>query len=100
ALVRVTNTTQNADDYVYNWNDGSSNDVVTEDGSSPGSIGATIDHDFTGVSAGNKVLNFTANGTPDITLQADTDSITFQVNAVPAAPAGLSSENLTLSDSY
>ena len=100
ALVRVTNTTQNADDYVYNWNDGSSNDVVTEDGSSPGSIGATIDHDFTGVSAGNKVLNFTANGTPDITVQADTDSMTFQVNAVPSAPTGLSSESLTLNDSY
>ena len=33
ALVRVTNTSQNADDYVYNWNDGSANDTVTEDGS-------------------------------------------------------------------
>ena len=99
ALVTVTNTTQNADDYVYNWNDGSSNDTVTEDGSSPGSIGATLGHDFTGVSTGNKTLNFTANGTPDLTAQTDTyNSIVFQVNSVPSAPSGLSSESLTLSD--
>ncbi len=100
ALVRVTNTTQNADDYVYNWNDGSANDTVTEDGSSNGSIGAPIDHDFTGVSPGNYTLNFTANGTPDITAQTDADNLTFQVNAVPSAPSGLSSFNITLADSY
>ena len=100
ALVTVTNTTQNADDYVYNWNDGSSNDTVTEDGSSAGSIGATLGHDFTGVSTGNKTLNFTANGTPDISAQTDTDSLVFQVNAVPSAPNGLSAESLTLQDSY
>ena len=100
ALVRVTNTSQNADDYVYNWNDGSANDTVTEDGSSAGSIGATLDHDFTGITPGNYALNFTANGTPDITAQTDTDSLTFQVNAVPSAPSGLSSFNITLSDSY
>ena len=100
ALVRVTNTTQNADDYVYNWNDGSANDTVTEDGSSNGSIGAPIDHDFTGVSPGNYTLNFTANGTPDITAQTDADNLTFQVNAVPSAPSGLSSFSITLADSY
>lgn len=100
ALVRVTNTSQNADDYVYNWNDGSANDTVTEDGSSNGSIGAPIDHDFTGVSPGNYTLNFTANGTPDITAQTDADNLTFQVNAVPSAPSGLSSFNITLADSY
>ena len=100
ALVRVTNTTQNADDYVYNWNDGSANDTVTEDGSSNGSTGAPIDHDFTGVSPGNYTLNFTANGTPDITAQTDADNLTFQVNAVPSAPSGLSSFNITLADSY
>ena len=99
ALVQVTNSTQNADDYVYNWNDGSANDTVTEDGSSPGSINQVITHDFTGVTPGNYTLNFTANGTPDITAQTDTDSIVFQVNAVPAAPAGLSSKTIQLSDS-
>ena len=100
ALVRVTNTSQNADDYVYAWNDGSTNDTVTEDGSSPGSIGATLDHDFTGVSTGNYTLNFTANGTPDITAQTDSETLTFQVNAVPSAPSGLSTFSLTLLDNY
>ncbi len=100
ALVRVTNTTQNGDDYVYNWGDTSSNDTPTEDGSSAGSIGAVIDHDYTGESIGNLTLNFTANGTPDITAQTDTDSIVFQLNSVPSAPAGLSSKSITLSDSY
>ena len=100
ALVRVTNTSQNADDYVYAWNDGSTNDTVTEDGSSPGSIGATLDHDFTGVSTGNYTLNFTANGTPDLTAQTDSETLTFQVNAVPSAPSGLSTFSLTLLDNY
>jgi len=100
ALVRVTNTTQNGDDYVYDWGDTSSNDTPTEDGSSAGSIGAVIDHDYTGESIGNLTLNFTANGTPDITAQTDTDSIVFQLNSVPSAPAGLSSKSIALSDSY
>ncbi len=101
ALVQVTNTTQNADDYVYDWNDGSSDDVVSEDGSSAGSINQVITHDFTGVTPGYYNLQFTANGTPDITAQTDTDNgITFQVNAVPSAPSGLSSKTITLSDSY
>ena len=100
ALVRVTNTTQNADDYVYAWGDTSTNDTVTEDGVSAGSIGATIDHDYSGESIGNLTLSFTANGTPDITAQTDTDSIVFQLNSVPAAPAGLSAKSITLSDSY
>jgi len=100
ALVRVTNTTQNGDDYVYDWGDTSSNDTPTEDGSSAGSIGAVIDHDYTGESIGNLTLNFTANGTPDITAQTDTDSIVFQLNSPPSAPAGLSSKSITLSDSY
>jgi len=100
ALVRVTNTTQNGDDYVYDWGDTSSDDTPTEDGSSAGSIGAVIDHDYTGESIGNLTLNFTANGTPDITAQTDTDSIVFQLNSVPTAPAGLGSKSITLSDSY
>ena len=101
ALVRATNTSQNADDYVYNWGDGSTNDTPTEDGVSAGSIGATLDHDYAGESAGNYTLAFTANGTPDLTLQSDSDSsIVFQMNATPSAPANLSTKSLTLSDSY
>jgi len=101
ALARVTNSTQNGDSYVYNWNDSSSNDSVTEDGSSAGSIAATIDHDFSGESTGNYNLSFTASGTPDITAQTDSDTgITFQLNAVPSAPSNLSTFSITLADSY
>lgn len=100
ALVRVTNTTQNADDYVYDWGDTSTNDTVTEDGVSAGSIAATIDHDYSGETIANHVLTFTANGTPDITAQTDSETITFQLNSVPAAPNGLSAESLTLADNY
>ena len=40
----------------------------------------------------------TATGTPDITTQTDTDSLTFQVHAVPSAPDGLSSKTIQLTD--
>ena len=101
ALVRITNSTQNGDSYVYNWGDSSSNDSVTEDGASAGSIAATIDHDFSGESIGNYNLTFTASGTPDITAQTDTDTgITFQLNSVPSAPSNLSAFTISLADSY
>jgi hypothetical protein len=101
ALVRVTNTSQNADDYEYDWADGSTNDTPTEDGSSAGSIGATLDHDFAGQSAGSYNLTFTANGTPDLTAQTDTDTgITFVMNATPAAPSNLSAFTLPLADAF
>jgi len=101
ALARVTNSTQNADDYVYDWGDATSDDTVSEDGVTAGSIGATIDHDYTGQTIANHTLTFTANGQPDITVQTDVDStIVFQLNSVPAAPANLSAKSITLSDSY
>jgi len=100
-IVRVTNTSQNADTYVYNWNDGGSNDNVTENGSDAGSIGATLDHNFAGKSAGNYNLSFTANGTPDITAQSDVDtSLTYNLKATPSAPANLSTKSITLDDSF
>ena len=100
ALVRATNTSQNADDYVYDWGDSSSNDSVTEDGSAAGSIGATLDHDYAGEGTSTYNLSFTANGTPDITAQTDTDTgITFNLKATPSAPASLSAKTITLSDS-
>jgi hypothetical protein len=100
ALVRITNTSQNADDYVYDWGDSSADDTPTEDGVSAGSIGATITHDYSGESIGNHTLLFTANGTPDITAQTSTQSIVFQLNSVPSAPSGLSSKSITLVDNY
>ena len=100
AIVRLTNTSQNADDYVYDWDDTSSNDAVTEDGSAAGSIGATIDHDYAGEGTANYNVSFTANGTPDITAQTDVDtSLTFNLKATPSAPTSLSGKSLTLSDS-
>ena len=101
ALVRATNTSQNADDYEYDWADGSTNDTPVEDGSTAGTIGATLDHNYAGESTGNYNLTFTANGTPDLTAQTDTDtSITFTMNATPSAPSNLSAFSITLADAY
>src|SRR6056300_1782923 len=47
AIARFTNTSQNADEYTYDFFDDSSSLVnVTENGSDAGSIGATIDKDY------------------------------------------------------
>jgi len=90
ALVTVSNTSEHGDSHVYNWNDSSGND--TEVGLD------SVNHDFTGVGAGNYQLDFTVSGTPDITTQTDSANLTFQVNAIPSAPSGLSSKTITLAD--
>jgi len=102
ALARFTNTSQNADSYVYDWGDSSANNNVTEDGTSSGSIGATIDHDYSGETAGgtNYTVNFIASGTPDTLAQTDSESLVFQLNDVPSAPGNLSTFSITLADSY
>ena len=98
ALVRATNTSQNADSYVYTWNDGDT-DNVTENGSSAGSIGAPLDHNYAGESTGNYNLSVAATGTPDLTAQSDTDNDqTFTINAIPTAAPNLSTKSLTLAD--
>jgi len=90
ALVTVSNTSEHGDSHVYNWNDASANDTIA---------GLTsVQHDFTGITPGNYQLDFTATGTPDITAQTDSANLTFQVNAVPSAPSGLSSKTITLTD--
>ena len=90
ALVTVSNTSEHSDSHVYNWNDASANNTVA---------GLTsVQHDFTGITPGNYQLDFTATGTPDITAQTDSANLTFQVNAVPPAPNGLSSKTITLID--
>jgi hypothetical protein len=99
SLARFTNTSQNADDYVYDYYDDSSSLVtVSEDGSSAGSIAATIDKDYTGASNGNINFRFRAHGTPDTIEQDDEETLTFVMKAVPSAPAGLSSKSITLAD--
>jgi hypothetical protein len=100
ALARFTNTSQNADDYEYDFF-GDSSDVLTlqEDGSTAGTIGNTLDKNFTGTSVGNIATDFRATGTPDTIHQNDTQTITFAMKSTPSAPSGLSSKTLTLSDS-
>ena len=100
ALARFTNTSQNADDYEYDFF-GDSSDVLKlqEDGSTAGTIGNTLDKNFTSTSAGNITTDFRATGTPDTIHQTDTQTITFAMKSVPSAPNGLSSFSLALSDS-
>ena len=100
SLARFTNTSQNADHYEYDFlNDSSSVNSVAEDGSTAGTVGNTLDHDYTGQSAGNIVMDFRATGTPDTIHQNDNETVTFTMKATPSAPANLSSKSLTLSDS-
>jgi hypothetical protein len=99
ALVRMTNTSQNADIYGYTWGDGDVDAAINENGSSPGTIGATIDHNYAGESTGNYTVTLTANGTPDLTYQTDTETVTFVLKAVPSSPANLSTKSITLSTS-
>lgn len=100
ALAKITNTTQNGDSYSYDWGHGLP-EAVLESVAGDGSTANAITHDYTGQSTGNYNVSFTATGTPDLTLQTDTDtSITFQLNAVPSAPSNLSAFSITLADSY
>lgn len=100
ALVRFTNTSQHADDYTYDFKDDSSDTLsIGEDGSTAGTIGATLDKNFSGTSNGSFTTRFRAHGTPDTIEQDDEETITFTMNAVPAAPSNLSTFSLTLSDS-
>ena len=100
AVVTVDNTTQNANAYVYNWGDSSSNDNVTEAGSPAGSVGgANITHDYSGATAGSYTLTLTATGQPDLTVQSDSVNTIFALEDVPAAPTSLSGKSLTLSTS-
>ena len=100
AIARFTNTSQNASNYEYDFfNDSSSITTVAEDGSTAGTIGATLDKDYGGTSAGNINFRFRASGTPDTIAQDDEETITFVMKSTPSAPANLSSKSLTLSDS-
>jgi hypothetical protein len=84
---------------VYDYYDDSSSLVtVSEDGSTAGVVGVTIDKDYTGASNGNINFRFRAHGTPDTIEQDDEETLTFVMKAVPSAPAGLSSKSITLAD--
>jgi hypothetical protein len=97
SLTRFTNTSQNADDYEYDFlNDSTDVDSVPEDGATAGSVGNTLDHDYTGQSAGSITMDFRATGTPDTIHQNDNETVVFTMKSVPGAPAGLSSKSLDL----
>ena len=100
ASATFTNTSQNADNYDYDYfSDSSSLVSVAENGSNAGSIGATLTRNFTGTSAGNFTTRFRAYGTPDTFFQDDEETISWTMKAVPSAPANLSTKSLTLNDS-
>jgi len=97
SLTRFTNTSQNADDYFYDYYDDSSSTLaIVEDGSTAGVVGVAVDKDYTGASNGNINFRFRAHGTPDTIEQDDEETLTFVMKAVPSAPAGLSSKSLDL----
>jgi hypothetical protein len=100
ASATFTNTSQNADNYDYDYfSDSSSLVSIAEDGSTAGSVGTTLTRNFTGVSAGSFTTRFRAYGTPDTFFQDDEETLTWTMKAVPSAPADLSTKSLTLSDS-
>jgi len=99
ALARFTNTSQNGDDYEYDFlNDSSDVYSIQEDGSTAGVVGVTLDKNFTGQSAGSIVTDFRTTGTPDTIHQNDNQTVTFTMKSVPSAPASLSSKSITLAD--
>jgi plastocyanin len=100
AIATFTNTSQNADNYEYDFfDDSSSITTVAEDGSTPGTVGNALTKDYSGTSAGNINFRFRASGTPDTIAQDDEETVTFVMKSTPSAPAGLSSKTLTLADS-
>ena len=99
SLARFTNSSQNADDYEYDFlNDSTDVDSVPEDGATAGSVGNSLDHDYTGQSAGSITMDFRATGTPDTIHQNDNETVVFTMKSVPSAPAGLSSKSLDLTE--
>ena len=101
AILTVDNNTQNGDFYNIDWGDTTSSGQINEAGAPAGSVaGANITHDYSSATSGNKSLVFATSGTPDITAQTSTTTITVPVEEVPAAPAGLSSKSLSWSTAY
>ena len=100
ALARFTNTSQNGDDYEYDFlNDSTDVLSLVEDGSTAGVVGVTLDKNFSGQSAGSIVTDFRVTGTPDTIHQNDNETVTFTMKSTPSAPNGLSSFSLSMADS-
>jgi hypothetical protein len=98
AMTRFTNTSQNASNYEYDfYGDSSSITSIVEDGSTAGTIGNTLDKNFTGASVGTITTEFRAYGTPGTIAQDDQENITWTMKTTPAAPTSLSGKSITLS---
>ena len=96
ALVTVDNNSKNGNVYSYAWGDGDTDNNIT---SGAGDLSSNITHSYNGESAGSYNAVITVTGTPDITAQSDTDTVTFTLEDVPAAPTSVSGKSLTLSTS-
>ena len=101
ALANFTNTSQNADNYFYDFfNDSSSTSAVAQSGTPAGSSGgAVLQKDYSGTSAGSITARMRASGQPDTFFQDDEETVTYTMKSTPSAPATLSSKSLTMSDS-
>lgn len=101
AIANFTNTSQNADNYFYDFfNDSSSTQAVAQSGTPAGSSGgAVLAKDYSGTSAGGITARMRASGQPDTFFQDDEETVTFTMKSTPSAPATLSSKSLTMSDS-
>ena len=101
ALANFTNTSQNADNYFFDFfNDSSSTQAVAQSGTPAGSSGgAVLQKDYSGASAGSITARMRASGQPDTFFQDDEETVTYTMKANPSAPATLSTKSLTMSDS-
>lgn len=99
ASATFTNSSQNGDDYEYDYfNDSTDVLTVQEDGSTAGSVGNALAKNFTGTGTGSFTTDFRVTGTPDTIHQSDTATINWEMKATPATPANLSSKSITLDD--
>lgn len=96
AEVTIDNNSVNGNVYSYNWGDGDTDNNIT---SGAGDLSSNITHSYNGESAGSYNAVITVTGTPDITAQSDTDTVTFTLENVPVAPTSVSGKSLSLSTS-
>jgi len=95
---RFTNTSHNASDYVYDYGDGSANDIIGSNAVA-GGTSTPIEHTFQGA-PGSKTVTLTANGTPGHLVQNGLVSdVTMGLTAVPAAPTNITTQTLSMSSS-
>jgi hypothetical protein len=94
AIMRFTNSSNNATSYKWTWGDGSDSGTIT---TGPGTPGSTIDKTYTAIAS--YTVSLLASGTYSESVTDDTNTKTnyISINAAPAAPAGLSSATLSMS---